>query len=161
VFSSGACMSQSFSHAVSIRAPASVVWACLTRVECMRAWMGEPEMALEIAADWRVGGAIVMRGFHHERFESTGTVLAFEPERLLRYTQLSSLSRLPDVPENHALLEFRLEAAGDAEGDATALTVTASRFATLEIYKHLQFYWAGTLGILKRQAEQMRPAAGA
>ncbi|MGH8443808.1 MAG: SRPBCC family protein [Solimonas sp.] len=148
-------MSQSFSQAVSIHAPAGVVWACLTRVERMRAWMAEPEMVLEIAADWRVGGVIVMRGFHHERFENTGTVLAFEPQRLLRYTQLNSLSRLPDVPENHALLEFRLAAAGDAADDATALTFTASRFATPEIYKHLQFYWAGTLGILKRQAEGM------
>lgn len=38
------------------------------------------------------------------------------------------------------------------EGD-TDLTVTLTGFATESIFKHLDFYWRGTVGVLKRHVE--------
>jgi hypothetical protein len=113
-------------------------------------WMGEPEMRVQVMTDWTVGGPLVVRGIHNDaEFEGRGTVLAFEPPRLLRYDQLSSVSRLPQVPENCSELEFRLEDLGDR----TRLTLGISRFPTETIFKHLAFYWRGTLGIFKAFAE--------
>lgn len=39
-------------------------------------------------------------------------------------------------------------------GNATSLTLVANGFATDSIFRHLQFYWGGTLECLKRHVEQ-------
>jgi uncharacterized protein YndB with AHSA1/START domain len=146
-------MLQRFVDTVVINAPAQVVWENLTRIESMREWMGEPEMMIEVETNWNVGAPIVVRGFHHIRFESTGVVLKFEPRKTLSYTHLSSLSRLPDQPQSYTTFEFILEPVGQH----TSLTMVATNFPTPTIFKHVQFYWTGTLGILKQYSELHGP----
>ena len=107
-------------------------------------------MRLEIDTEWTVGSPFVVRGFHHVHFENRGTVRTFEPGRALAYTQLSSLSRLPNVPENHSVIRFTLA----PHNDGTSLTLTLSEFPTHTIYKHLDFYWRTTLGVLKQFVER-------
>ena len=143
-------MTQNLEHRIVINAPPRAVWESLTKPELMKQWMGEPEMAVHIETSWTVGSPIVVRGFHHAQFENSGIVLRFEPTEVLRYNQLSSLSRLPDKPENYSIYEFRLEPVGEG----TALTVTLSRFPTSAIFKHLEFYWRGTINILKKFVER-------
>lgn len=145
----------SFTHSVLIGAPAAQVWRFLTDIGCMKAWMGEPEMALDIATDWTVGAPFVVRGVHHVPFENTGSVLAFDPPTRLAYSHRSSLSRLPELPESYVVFDFLLQ---DVDG-GTSLTLTASGFPTMSIYRHLQFYWGSTLEILRRQVEQAMEAS--
>lgn len=140
----------SFERLIAIKAPSRHVWHFLTDTELMKSWMGEPEMALEVETNWIVGQPIVIRGFHHVSFKNTGNVVAFEPTERLAYTHLSSLSRLPDKPENHTTLEFLL----NAEGNVTSLAFHAFRFPSASIFKHLEFYWRGTLEILRQHVEQ-------
>lgn len=148
-------MPPSFDFALDIDAPPDQVWACLTDPALMPQWMGEPEMALTVTTDWTPGGPIVIAGFHHVAFRNTGTVLAFEPSTRLAYTHLSSLSRLADEPAHHSRFEFRLQ----PRGAATALTMNGRNFATESIYRHLEFYWAGTLALLKAFAQARHRAA--
>lgn len=68
----------------------------------------------------------------------------------LTYTHLSSLSRLPDNPENHTTLKFTL----DSIGGTTSLSLVVTGFPSDTIFKHLQFYWGGTLDILKQHVER-------
>lgn len=143
-------MPQSFEQTVIINAPASFVWDSLTQVEQMKDWMGEPEMEVGIETDWAVGGRIIVRGVHHVPFENTGTVLEFNPMTRLAYTHLSSLSRLPDEPKSYTTLEFYLV----STSDATSLTLVAIGCPTESIFQHLQFYWGGTLEILKQVVER-------
>lgn len=139
-----------FDHTLVIHAPPAAVWDALTDPTAMRQWMGDPGMEVEIQTDWTVGSPVWVRGFHLAQFENSGTVLTFEPTRLLRYSHLSSLSRLPNTPENHSIFEFRLAPADEG----TSLTLTLTQFPTGSIFKHLDFYWRGTLGIFKRFVEQ-------
>jgi hypothetical protein len=116
----------------------------------MKAWLGEPEMAIEVETDWAIGSPIVVRGFHHTAFSNSGVVLHFAPPTKLVYTHASSLSRLPDEPASYTTFDFTLD---EQVGERTALTFAASAFPTETIFKHLRFYWRGTLAVLKQHAE--------
>lgn len=145
-------MLKKIEHSILIDAPLSAVWEALTRPELMKQWMGEPEMGIEISTDWTVGSPILIRGFHHANFENRGTVLQFEPRAVVRYSHLSSLSRLPDTPESYSVFEFRLEPLADD----TSLTVIVTGFPTETIFKHLDFYWRGTIRVLQRFLDETR-----
>jgi uncharacterized protein YndB with AHSA1/START domain len=137
---------------VQINGTTSQVWQMLTTPELMKKWMMS-DIDIEIITDWKVGSPIEIRGtMNGKDFENKGTVLQFEPERALQYSQLSSLSRLPDRPENYAVVAFRL----NPPGDQTTLTLTLSNFATESIYKHVAFYWNVTLEVLKQMIETSR-----
>jgi uncharacterized protein YndB with AHSA1/START domain len=140
---------QIFNKTIQINAPLPTVWATLTTPEIMKQWMSETE--IDIITDWNVGSPILIRGrLHGINFENTGTVLQFEREKILQYSHLSSLSRLPDKPESYSVLDFRLAPISHQ----TTLTLTLSNFPTETIYKHLAYYWNVTLEILKRMMEK-------
>ncbi|WP_276371339.1 SRPBCC domain-containing protein [Chryseolinea sp. H1M3-3] len=126
------------------------VWKALTVPALMKLWAAEPELALEIITDWMEGGPIIMKGFHHIHFENKGRVLKFEPYTILQYNFLSSLSRLPDRPENYTTVTFKLAPLENQ----TSLTLTLSNFPTETIYKHIDFYWRTTFGIIKNVVEK-------
>ena len=140
-----------FTKSVDINAPDHVVWEALTNPELMKQWMAEPEMELEIITDWKIRSPIVFKGFHHAKFENKGIVLKCEQNKILQYTHSSSLSRLPDKPENYSVLEFVL-IPSDIH---TTLVLTIRNFPTTAIFKHLEFYWASTLEIFKKFAENL------
>ncbi|HTJ50629.1 MAG TPA: SRPBCC domain-containing protein [Cyclobacteriaceae bacterium] len=143
-------MTQHLEKIIHIKASPSIVWDTLTNPEVMKQWMGEPEMKIEIITNWKVGTPIVIKGFHHVKFENTGTVLQFEPDRILKYDYLSSISRLPNIPENHTIIEFRLA----PSENQTTLTLTLSNFPTESIYKHINFYWTTTIETLRDWIER-------
>jgi uncharacterized protein YndB with AHSA1/START domain len=108
---------------VIINATRSAVWDALTDPDSIRQWMGEPEMHIEVITDWKVGEPILIAGFHHVSFQNKGTILRFDPEQVLRYTHLSSVSLLPDEPQNYSIIEFELASAGTR----TAVTLTVDK----------------------------------
>ena len=134
---------------VSINAPRSDVWEALTNPASIPQWMGGPEMRIEVISDWQVDTPIVITGWHHAAFQNTGIILRFEPEHVLCYTHLSSLSRLPDEPQSYAHLCFALAPAATH----TAVTLSIDNFPTEAIFKHLNFYWGTTIERLKRFVE--------
>ena len=139
-----------FSKVVNINAPTSQVWQMLTTPELMKKWM-TPDIEINIITDWAVGSPMIIRGkMNGKNFENNGIILQFEPEKTLQYSHLSSISRLPDRPENYSLVEFRLQ---PIENE-TALTLTLSNFPTKSIYQHLAFYWNVALEVLKRVIEE-------
>jgi uncharacterized protein YndB with AHSA1/START domain len=143
-------MSEKFSTTISIDAKPAEVWSSLTGPERMTKWMGDPDMRLEVHTDWAIGTPILIRGFHHAKFENKGIVLKYEKERTLRYSHLSSLSRLPDKQENYSILEFILAPAATQ----TLLTLNIENFPTETIQKHLEFYWKTTLPAIKENVEK-------
>jgi uncharacterized protein YndB with AHSA1/START domain len=133
-----------------IQALPAEVWKYLTNPDLMKQWMGDPEMKIEIITDWKVGNPFIIRGFHHLKFENKGLILQFESEKIFQYSFLSSLSNLADRPDNHTIISFTLVL---KEGK-TELTVEGTNFPTEVIYKHLEFYWNGTMHLLKEIIEK-------
>lgn len=146
-----------FSESVALAAPVAAVWALLTDRRSMSDWMGGGDFSVEVDTTWQEGSAIVIRGAHHVRFENRGVVLAYRPCEALSFTHLSSLSRLPDRPSSYTKLSFELEGAGNR----TVLRFVATGFPTASIYKHLHFYWMGTLDAFRRYVELHRKTQAA
>lgn len=146
-------MAQGIEKHILIGASPGTVWAYLTKPELMKAWMGDEGMQVDIITDWVVGHPVLIKGMHHGPFENKGVVMQCEPGKLLQYNHLSSVSRLPDSPENYTVMTFHLK----QNDNQTRLSVSAENFPTESIYKHLNFYWAGTLFILKKLIEQANP----
>ena len=82
-----------------------------------------------------------------------GTILQFEPEKVLEYSYWSSLSQHADVPENYSVITFKLT---PVDGK-TILTFTQSNFETEVSYKHFNYYWNVALGLLKRLNDVSHP----
>jgi uncharacterized protein YndB with AHSA1/START domain len=134
---------------IVIHASPAWVWKVLTDPKYMELWMGEPEMNIEVHTTWEVGSPFTIQGFHHVAFENKGTVIQFDPEKIMSYDFLSSVSRLPDKPENHTTVRFRLE----PENGRSLLLLELSNFPTESIRQHVDFYWNATLNILKKTVE--------
>jgi uncharacterized protein YndB with AHSA1/START domain len=148
--SSACCDTPAYFHEeVVVERPVAVVWNHLVNVNSMREWLGGDDYSVEVETTWMRGSPIVIRGTHHLPFENRGVVLAFQPCEEVSFTHLSSLSRLPDQSSSYTKLRFAVH----AEGHRTVLKFEASGFPSMSIYRHLQFYWAGTLGAFRRYAE--------
>ena len=135
---------------VIIEAAPETIWEHLTVPDLMKKWMGDEEMELEIRSEWKAGSSITIKGFHHVYFENKGTILQWEPGNIFEYEYLSSLSDLPEEAENYTRIAFTLI----PKEKGTELLVKAENFPTFEIYKHLEFYWNGTLEIIKRRSRE-------
>lgn len=106
-----------------IDAPVDRVWRVLTQAENLGAWFGDAGAEIDL----RPGGALVVRweGGHVVR----GVVEAVEPQRRFAYRWLVADEPAVATPGNSTLVEFTLQ----AEGDATRLHVVESGFAELAL----------------------------
>ena len=138
-----------FSTSITINAAPTEVWQTLTNPEIMIQWLGDPEMEIEVLTNWEVNNPIIIKGFHHIKFENKGIVLVFNKERKLSFTHLSSVSKLPDIPESYSTLSFTIEPIGNI----TQLLLNIENFPTESIRRHLEFYWKTTLVTIKNKAE--------
>jgi len=82
-------------------------------------------------------------------YEDKGTVVAFEPPRLLKVTHYSPLSGLPDVPENYHTVTVELT----GRGDATDVTLSQDNNPTDEAREHSEKNWKMMLDGLKKYVE--------
>lgn len=140
---------KTISNTIHINATTEKVWHALTNPATMSQWMSDKDIG--IITDWKVGSPVIIRGTAESiYFENKGTVITFEPLQKLAYSHLSSLSNLPDKPENYTLLEFTLI----ADGNQTTLNLDFSNFPTESIYHHFAFYWNVAPHILKKLVEE-------
>ena len=141
---------KSFSKTIDINTSPAQLWEVLTKPSLMKRWVSDSET--DILTDWKVGGPITMlvqADSYKDYFENKGTVLQFEPEHILQYSHLSSLSRLPDHIGNYTVITFMLI----PDNEKTSLNLTLTNFPTETIYQHLTFYWGITLEIIKKSIE--------
>ncbi len=109
-----------FTHAsCPIHADASTTWRVLT-TETSALFMGA-----EFDTDWIVGHPITFEGnWKGTAYRDHGAVVSFDPERLVQFTQFSSMSGKADEAENYDLVTFELSGA-DNGTLATRLLGTA------------------------------------
>ena len=132
--------------AITINAPASKVWDALTKPDLIKQYL----FGTEVTTDWQVGSPITYRGtWEGKTYEDKGKILQIEPAKLLVSTYWSSLSGVPDIPENYQTVRYELS----AESDGTRLTITQDNNDTQEAAAHSEQNWKMVLDGLKRLLE--------
>ncbi len=137
---------KAFSKTISIDAAPAQVWEALTTPALLQQWMSA-DNSIEVISGWAAGSPIVVRkDMDWMNYENKGTILQFRPDELLQYSSWTSISELPDTPENYSLVAFRLvPVAGH-----TQLTLTHSNLMAKAAFEHAAFYWHTALEMLRR-----------
>jgi uncharacterized protein YndB with AHSA1/START domain len=134
-------------QSVFIRASAAKVWKALTDPDLIRQYL----FGTEAISDWKAGSQIRYRGTWEGRtYEDKGVVLKAEPGKALESTYWSSMSGLPDIPENYKKVRYDLT----PEQGGTRLTVTQDNNATEEEKDHSEQNWRMVLEGLKMMVEK-------
>jgi len=134
---------------ITINAPAARVWDALTQPELIKRYL----FGTQVTTDWRVGSPIGYEGtWEGKAYRDKGKVLQVEPGELLVSTFWSSLSGLPDVPENYQTVRYELS----TEGSGTRLTVSQDNNATQEDANHSAQNWNMVLDGIKSLLEGRR-----
>tara|TARA_R110000796_G_scaffold250788_2_gene380568 strand:- start:69886 stop:70308 length:423 start_codon:yes stop_codon:yes gene_type:complete len=90
---------------IEINAELDKVWAALTKPELVKQW----QYGSELTTDWKIGSKISFKNeWESKVFEQYGTVLAFNPNKNLKYSLFFPRPDLEDKPENYFEMEYRL-----------------------------------------------------
>jgi uncharacterized protein YndB with AHSA1/START domain len=133
---------------VTIHASPREVWNALTDPEKVKQYLHGTEMT----TDWKEGSPIVWKGEWKGRsYEDKGTVLAVEPQKLLRYTHWSPMGGSEDKPENYHTVTYELA----VDDGKTTLTLTQDNNASQEeADKMASDNWGPVLNGLKETVEK-------
>jgi uncharacterized protein YndB with AHSA1/START domain len=131
----------------TIAAPPSRVWEALTTPEIIKEYF----FGTQAISDWKEGSTLEFKGtWDGKEYIDKGIIMQSQPEKLFQYTYYSSLSNLPDSPENYANISYEI-----SEGDGeTMLTVKQENMANEEARKHSEEGWASILQNLKDLLEK-------
>ena len=128
-------------------APVAKVWRALTTPELIKQYL----FGTEVTTDWQPGSPITYRGvWKGKPYEDKGKILQVDPEKLLVSTFWSSVSGLPDTPENYKTITYKLS----AEGTGTKITLFQDNNASQEEVKHSEGNWNMVLNALKQLLEK-------
>jgi uncharacterized protein YndB with AHSA1/START domain len=133
-------------QSVVINAPLSKVWDALVNPVLIKQYL----FGTEAVSDWKAGSSIVFTGtWKGKAYVHKGVVLRMEPGKILQHTNWSSLSGIPDVPENYYIVTYELSTINSQ----TLLSVTQDRIATEEERVGSEKNWQGVLSTLKNLLE--------
>lgn len=136
---------------IHIEADTSVVWDAITQPHLLQQWMSE--LPVTVTSEATVGGIFSIKGkMNGAPYESKGFILAWEPNQHFQYSYWNKISRMPDIPENYSILDFRLI----THENGTLLTFTQNNFMGKATFEHSNYYWGVALVMLKRFVEGKR-----
>ncbi len=131
---------------ITIDTPAARVWEAMTTPALIKDWF----FGVDTETDWAEGSPIVHRGEYQGRpYEDKGTILRFEPGRVLVHTHWSLVSGLPDSPENYQEVSWVLS----EHGAKTELTVSEVNLPSEQAKGISEQGWKTVLAALKQLLE--------
>ncbi|MFZ5999719.1 MAG: SRPBCC family protein [Bacteroidota bacterium] len=137
------------SKSIEINASRQQVWDAITKPELIKKYF----FGTDTDTTWKVGSPIFFRGeWEGKPYEDKGTVLAFEPGRMLRYNYWSSFSNKPDAPENYANIEYWV----DEKNGVSTYTIVQDGIESQEAKAHSDSNWGMVMGELKKMLEEKK-----
>jgi len=140
--------SLSAKNSITINAPAAKVWEALTTPDLIKQWF----FGVDTVTTWRVGSPIVHKGtWQGKAYEDKGTILRFEPPKVLAHNHWSPLSGLPDSRENYQNVTYTLS---ERDGK-TEVTITEVNLPNEEAQAISEKSWKTVLNSLKELLEKV------
>lgn len=131
---------------IDIAASPAEVWRALTDPDRIKAYF----LGATVETDWHPGSAISWSGdYNGHPYRDKGTVLEFQPERLLVVTHFSPSSGQTDVPENYHTITYRLS----ERAPYTHLSLTQDNNGTADEVEHSRSTWQSMLEGLRDVVE--------
>lgn len=132
---------------IAINAGIEDAWDALISPASIEKWLNVTSMS----TSWEPGSPVIFSTIlEGEPYHFHGTVLHYDEEgKQLQYSYWSKLSRLPDLPENHAIVTMALR----ENGEQTILLVKQERFSGEDDYRHANFHWEMTTRAFKKFVE--------
>jgi uncharacterized protein YndB with AHSA1/START domain len=132
---------------ITINASAAKVWEALTTPHIIKQWF----FGVDTETDWQVGRPIIHKGeFQGKPYEDKGKIVTFEPQKRLAHSHWSSMSGLPDRPENYQNVTYTLS----EFGGQTELTITEVNLPSDEGKAMSEKSWKMVLESLKKLLEK-------
>ena len=132
---------------ITIHAPAAKVWGALTNPKLIKQYF----FGTETKSTWKVGSPILFKGtWKGKTYTDKGHILQNERNKVLQYTHWSSLSGVPDLPENYYKVTFR---AYPGNGK-TLLSVSQGDLASEKARVESRKNWAMVLSSIKQLLEK-------
>lgn len=131
---------------ISINADRMQVWNALTDPRIIQQYL----YGAETITDWKVGSPIVFQGeVQGQKWQDKGAILEIQPEQVLRYSYWSGFCGLEDIPENYAMVTYRLE----SRGSDTLLTISQQGYPSQESQQSSGNNWDSILQKIKEIVE--------
>ncbi|HLA52181.1 MAG TPA: SRPBCC family protein [Flavitalea sp.] len=132
---------------ISIHAQPDKVWSAITEPEEIKKYF----FGTDTITDWKVGHPITFEGeWEGKKYKDKGTILAFEPGKMLRYSYWSSMSGIEDKPENYVPITYEI----DLDNSGTKVTITQENIPSQEMKEHSLENWKKVLQGLKKVVEE-------
>jgi len=131
---------------IFINAFSDKVWEALTDPALVKQYL----FGTTVTSDWQVGSPITYKGVWEGKvYEDKGEILECEPGKTLVSTYWSSMSGVPDSPENYATVGYFLS----EENHGTRLKITQDDNKSQESADHSAENWSMVLDGLKKLLE--------
>ena len=131
---------------VDFDATAAQVWKGLTDYEMVKSYF----FGTELRSDFKVGSPITFSGeWDGNKYLDKGVIIDVKPGQYLKYSYWSSMSGMPDAPENYANITYAL----DEKNGVTELTITQDGFKDEQAKAHSETNWQNLMGELKKLLE--------
>lgn len=131
---------------IEINASSARVWNALTNPVLIKQYF----FGTEAISDWKVGSSLHFKGvWEGKEYLDKGMITEIIPEKIFRYTYLSSFSGLEDKPENYATISYEITSANGI----TTLFVTQDNIPNEQMQRHSEQNWASVLQGLKKLVE--------
>ncbi|HZX74251.1 MAG TPA: SRPBCC domain-containing protein [Cyclobacteriaceae bacterium] len=132
---------------LSISAAKSIVWKALVEPEQIKKYF----FGTDTKTTWKVGSPITFSGeWEGKPYMDKGTVLQFEPEKMLKYNYWSSFSGTEDVPANYANITYAI----DEKDGKTTLTIIQDGIKSEESRAHSEKNWLMVMNNMKTLVEK-------
>ncbi len=129
-----------------LKSDIKTVWTVLTKPDEIKKWLG-----VDVKSDWTSQSDITFTfTWGGKEYVDKGRIISFDNEKSFTYSYWSSLSGLPDEPENYSKIEFLIE----PNEKGVFLRLTHSEFATETMYQHSDKNWEETLDVIKKLSEE-------
>jgi len=138
-------------QSIFVRAHAADVWNALQNPQMIKQYL----FGTDVSSDWKVGSSITYRGvWKGTAYEDKGTILRIVPEKILESTYWSSMSGIPDLPENYKTVKWELT----PTPNGVTLTVSQDNNANDEEKNHSEQNWKFVLDSIKALVEKQHPS---